>query len=60
MDHTFNVGDRVLITPEAHTRAGESGVITLVFEHNAIVRFDDGDAMAYLLDDGELEPMDAA
>ncbi len=54
MTYAFKVGDRVIVAPEAFSRAGESGVITLINGDNAVVKFDDGDQMAYLLDDNEL------
>lgn len=55
MSHTFKVGDRVTITPAAVTRVGQSGVITQLYKDNAVVRFDDGEELGFLIDDGELE-----
>lgn len=52
--HAFKVNDRVLIDCGAYTRAGDSGVITLICEDMANVRFDDGEELVYLISDGEL------
>lgn len=54
----MQIGDRVIITPEANTRAGERGVITLIDDAIAVVRFDDGDELAFLIDDDELLKQD--
>lgn len=53
---TFDVGNHVIIAPEAYTRAGESGVITILLDDNAVVTFEDGEEFGYLIDDGELIP----
>ena len=52
--HAFKVNDRVLIDPSAFTRAGDSGTITLIYEDMALVRFDDGEQVAFIISDGEL------
>jgi hypothetical protein len=56
MVHTFEVGQRVTVEASAYSRAGESGVITLIVDDNAVVEFDDGEKMGYLLDEDELLP----
>lgn len=54
MTYAFRVGDHVTIAPEAMTRIGQSGVITLIDGDCAVVQHDDGTPVGYLLDHEEL------
>jgi hypothetical protein len=51
----FKIGDTVIIRPAAYTRAGEVGTIIIICGENAVVQFDDGEELGFLLDDEELE-----
>ena len=55
----YTIDMRVRITPEAFTRSGEIGTLTYIDpeQQNALVRFDDGEELGYLVDDGEIEEM---
>lgn len=54
---TFTIGMRVRIIAEAFTRAGQIGTLVYVDpgQANAIVKFDDGEELGYLIDDDEIE-----